>query len=59
MRSLPNYSMARSIAAQKGYDEKLGCCICGATNTTLYKNGKNRICKQCRKQKLQETGGNV
>lgn len=57
MRSLPSYSMARSIVSQKGGIVKEACCVCGATKTTLYKNGEERICRSCRKIQMTNTGG--
>lgn len=53
------YMMASSIVKGKRVGERIGCHTCGATDVTLYKDGVARICKACRKRKLQETGGDV
>lgn len=35
----------------------VGCHICGATRGTLYKDGNQRICGECRKKKESEVNG--
>jgi len=36
----------------------VGCHVCGATHGTLYKDGDQRICGECRKKKGAKGNGN-
>lgn len=49
-----------SMRIPKGKPQRghlVGCHICGATRGTLYKDGDQRICGECRKKKEVENCG--
>lgn len=35
----------------------VGCCVCGVTWGTLYKDGDQRICGECRRKKEEDQNG--
>ena len=42
---------AMSFNKHTEYHPCVGCCMCGATHTTLYKREGEMICKQCKQER--------